>query len=425
MTQLQNTPAADTESSTGTRIIMGLLPLLILIGLAIAAVGLRMFAPESERRAPPSVQAMPVDVIELRPQRYQVSVESYGTVQPRTRSMLVSQVSGQITSVDARFREGGFFDRGDVLLVIDDRDYRANVEIAQAALLDAQQLLAEEAARSNQASADWERLGNSGPAPALVLRKPQLSAANARVRSAQSQLDKARLELERTQITAPYDGRILSQQVDVGQVVSPGTALGEVYATDYVEVRLPLRDRDLPFVELPEQKAASAEEPKVAVQLNSTLIADETWDGTVVRTESAIDTVARQLHVVAQIDDPFGSAYATRTPLKIGEYVTARIAGKVVENAVVVPTSAIYQSTFAYVAVDDELQQRTVSIVWQNDREALIGSGLLAGDQLITTPLGQVTSGTPIKVRGPESETGDTTRAGSRTRPPPRPEPTS
>jgi len=386
----------------GLRIILGLVPLLIILGLVALAIAMKVFAPTSERRKSPKPPALMVEILNIKPINYQVIVESYGTVQPRTQSMLLAQVSGQVTAISPRLREGGFFEMGDMLLTIDQRDYKANVEIAKATLTDAGQSLAEEQARSNQASADWSRLGNLGVAPDLVLRKPQLSAANARVASAQSQLDKAMLNLERTSIKAPYAGRVRTKGVDVGQVVNPNTMLAQVYATDYIEVRLPLRDKDLPFVALPEKYRADVsngdDAASVPVRLFSSLVDKEGWDGKIVRTESAIDAVARQLHCVAQIEDPFGEPAVGRTPLKIGEYVTAQIQGRVLSNAIVVPTSAIYQSAFTYVVQNGQLQQRGVNIVWQNDTDAIIDQGLSAGDQLIITPLGQVTSGTAVRV---------------------------
>ncbi len=425
MTELR--PAGIEPGQTanpGQRIIMGLVPLLILLGLAGLAVAMKVFTPESERRKPPAPPAMSVEVLPIVPVTYQVMVESYGTVQPQTESTLLAQVSGQVMSISPNLREGGFFEAGELLLTIDQRDYIANVEIAKATLIDARQNLAEEQARSNQASADWERLGNQGSAPDLVLRKPQLSAAQARVASAQSQLDKAELNLERTRIRAPFAGRILTKAVDVGQVVTPNSVLAQVYASDFVEVRLPLRDKDLEFVELPERyrvdELAASEPTEVPVALFSSLVKGAQWDGRIVRTESAIDAVARQLHCVAQIDDPFGEAAAGRTPLKIGEYVTARIAGRTIPNAVVVPTKAIYQSTYAYVVEDGRLEQRTVSIAWQNDVEAIIDAGLVSGDRLIITPLGQVTSGTPVRVTeaiGPDEAATSAGKIGDTERP--------
>ena len=127
---------------------------------------------------------MVVDVVSVETRDYQLRLQSYGTVQPRTSATLIAQVSGQIVSVNPNVRDGGFFDKGDVLATIDSRDYEADVRIAEAVLMDARQALAEAEARSEQAREDWARLGNEGPAPDLVLRVPQLEAARARVKSA-------------------------------------------------------------------------------------------------------------------------------------------------------------------------------------------------------------------------------------------------
>ena len=223
-------------------------------------------------------------------------------------------------------------------MTIDRRNYEADVKIAQAALMDALQAEPQEAARAEQALVDWRRLGAAGEAPTdLVLRNPQLQAARARVISARSTLAKAELDLERTEVRAPFEGRVLAQQVDVGQVVAVGAALAEVYATDYVEVRLPLRNADLALVNLPETSGAAP----LPVTLHSNLGVAKAWRGQIVRTEGAIDEIARQLHVVAQINDPFGilegtasgAPGAARRPLKIGEYVTAEITGTAVRIA--------------------------------------------------------------------------------------------
>ena len=142
--------------------------------------------------------------------------------------------------------------------------------------------------------------------------------------------------------------------------------------------------------------------PEVVVQ--SGLIEDQGWNGKIVRTEGAIDDSARQLHVVAQIDDPFGYAGENKTPLEIGQYVTASIEGRVIPNAVVIPSSAIYQSSYAYVVEEGVLQRRALEIAWANDVETLLRSGLNDGDELVTTPLGQVTSGVKVSIEGQPTE---------------------
>ena len=344
-----------------------------------------------------------VEVRAVSPRDYRIQIDSYGTVQPRTQSALVAQVSGQIVNVQPNFKPGGFFTDGEVLVTIDPRDYQADVKIAEAQLMDALQAQAQENARSEQALVDWSRLGEAGAAASeLVLRKPQLEAARARVLSARAALTKAQLDLERTHIQAPFSGRVLAQLVDFGQVVNAGTALAEVYATDYFEVRLPLRNSDLAFIELPEDDFG---EP-VPVRLRSDLGGAEIWQGRIVRTEGAIDRTARQLHVVAQIDDPFGKfrsrpANAVQRPLKIGEYVTAQISGKLLPDALVIPSETIYQNSYVYIVENGELQRRDLEIAWQNGVETLLSAGLDAGDALVTTPLGQISSGTPVRVVKP------------------------
>ncbi len=360
---------------------------------------------------------MTVETQKIERSAYDVILQSYGTVQPRTQSMLVAQVGGQIVEINPNVRDGGFFEKGDVLGMIDARDYQANVRIASAALLDARQSLAEAEARTAQAREDWARLGNSGEAGDLVLRLPQLEAAKARVISAESSLQKSRLELERTNIVAPYAGRVLRKLVDVGQVVSPNSQLAEIYATDNIEIRLPIRNRDLAFIDLPEAyRYAEAEAAThVGVEIVSQLGDGAVWQAELVRTEGAIDETARQLHVIATIEDPFGRAIDDRVPLKIGQYVTARLEGKTVADALVIPNNTIYQGTYVYTVVDGILQRRNIEIAWQNDGEAVITSGLESGDELVITPLGQVTSGIRVSILGEESEkrAGDARQGGA------------
>ena len=382
-------------------------PLIILA--VLLGVGFLVLSnpPELQRAGPPDGPQTIVETVPVRPRDYRVSITSYGTVQPRTQSTLVAQVSGQIVAIAPGFRPGGFFVEGDVLVTIDPRDYEADVKIAGAALMDALQAEAQEAARSEQALIDWRRIGDPNEPPSdLVLRKPQLQAAQARVISARSALTKAELALERSRVRAPFDGRVLTQLVDRGQVVGMGTALAEIYATDYVEVRLPLRNADLPFVDLPESGVAQ----RLPATIRSELGEANVWQGQIVRTEGAIDETARQLHVVAQISDPFGAARqgnastpranGTRRPLKIGEYVTAEIAGTHLAGALVIPGEAIYQNSYVYIVENGELQRRPIEIAWQNGVDALVAAGLRAGDALVITPLGQVTSGTPVRVAG-------------------------
>lgn len=387
-----------------------LLPFIILGVLGAIAVVVKLNPPEAQRRPGGGSPRISVETQEIEVRDYVVQVESYGTIQPRIKSMLVAQVGGQIVETNPNVRDGGFFETGDMLLRVDNRDYLANVRIAEAALADARQVLSEADARSQQAREDWTRLGNSGEPTDLVLRTPQLEAARARVRSAESTLQKARLDLERTEVRAPFAGRVLRKFVDLGQVVSSNTQLAEIFATDVVEIRLPLRNSDLEFVDLPEIYRYDGETKRSGgyVEIRSDLANQGSWDAELVRTEGAIDEAARQLHVIAQIVDPFGSTATGSTPLKIGQYVTAILAGKTLQNAIIVPNNTIYQGSYVYIVEAGILRRRDIEIAWQNDVETVVAAGVMPGDDLVLTSLGQVTSG--IRV----SKIGDTEEKGAR-----------
>ena len=381
-----------------------LLPIVVLAVLGGASYFVMNNPPEARRKPVSKAPQLTVEVREIQARSYQIQLNSYGRIRPRTQSTLLPQVSGEIVWINPDFRNGSFFEKGEPLLRIDRRDYEAQLASAQASVADARQKLAEEQAQADQAAQDWKRLGNRAAAPTLVLRKPQLAAARATLESARAALKIAQLNLERTEIRAPYTARILEKSVDIGQVVSGSTSLATLYAVDYVEVRLPLQNRDLKYIDLPERYRFDSEPPATLpdVTLISDLVRTERWQGKVVLTEGAIDDSSRQLYVVAQIDDPYGKSAAGRVPLKVGQYVTAEIQGRKLSEALVIPNRAIYQGSYVYTVVEGVLKRSEVTIDWQNEREALITEGLKAGDQLVVTPLGQVVSGTRVQIRQDE-----------------------
>ncbi len=385
-----------------TRLKKLLIPIAIITATIVIMMAIFSNPPSNKRfKGKPQAQ-MTVDALTLTEQDFSLDIQSYGVVRPRTQSMLVAQVSGQVSFISENFRDGGFFEEGELLLSIDDRDYQAEVKIAEASLLSAKQNLLEEQARSKQALADWNRLG-SGDAPSpLVLREPQLAAQQASVLSAQAKLEKAQIALERTKLIAPFAGRVLNKNVDLGQVVSNNSQLASIYATDYVEIRLPINNKDLPFINLPETYRSGEQVFGAGdVELSSDLVGEQRWQGHLVRTEGAIDDGSQQLYVIAQINDPYNLDRNIGLPIKIGQYVTARIKGKIQSGALVIPNNAIYQGSYVYTLTDDNLLiRKDVTLAWQNDTQAIVKSGLESGMRLVTTSLGQVSSGTKVAVLG-------------------------
>ena len=379
-----------------------LLPLLVLTICAIAAYKINE-NPSQARKAPQAKQAiLSVDATPLTRSSYTVRLKAYGEVRPRTEGTLVSQVSGTLTKVSSRFQNGGFFEAGEPLAQIDDRDYVAAVTIAESDLIQAQFELEEERARGQQAEANWKRIGKGKQASELVLRKPQLAAARAKVASARAALDKAKLDLQRTEITAPYAGRIVDKKVDVGQFVSTNTELADIYAIDYVEIRLPLSPRQVEYLTIPEQYRG--DDPKPAKGPDVEMLARQghrqyKWHGFISRAESALDSNNRQLYVVAQLNDPYRQRENGAPPLKIGQFIEATINANTLNNVFVIPRSALYQGKTVVLIENDLLVRRDVEVIWTDEEHAVVNHNLTAGEWLVTTPLGNPVSGTRVAIR--------------------------
>ncbi|MBF0288258.1 MAG: efflux RND transporter periplasmic adaptor subunit [SAR324 cluster bacterium] len=370
------------------------LPILILGGSVWGASIIMEKRPEPVKQKAP-VAVLTVDAVRLTPETYQVKALSYGTVSPRTESSLIPQVSGEIVNVSPRFQPGGFFEKGDVLLQLDSRDYEASVKIAESVLVQARLAFEDENAKAEQALRDWKRLGQSGKPSDRVLRKPQVEAARAEMISAATRLEQAKRNLARTRIKAPYSGRILTKRVDIGQFVSQGTVLAEIFAVDYVEIRLPLSNDQLEFIDIPEDyrdKAVNVPGPKV--DITATIGRKRfRWQGNIIRAEGALDVNTRQLFVVAQVDNPYGKSADNKPPLKIGQFVEAIISGQVMENVFVIPRSALDQNNDVMLIENNSLVRRSLSLLWSDGENAVIGGELHEGELLCVTPPGSLISG--------------------------------
>lgn len=378
-------------------------PLYVLASFLFVALLLVLFKPSANKHVMPQAPVISVDTVVVKSKDYQVLISSFGRIEPRTQGQMVAQVSGQIVEVSPSFRDGGFFEKGDVLVKIDPRDYEIQVDIAEAELANAKVNYAEQQVLADQAVNDRKTLLKKSTASDFALNIPQLAAAKSQIGAAKAKLNKAKLDVERTQIRAPYSGRILSKSADIGDVVSSNTTLAKIYATDLVEVRLPIKNSELPFITVPEHASNGSDGGKVlpkAKIINSLGDTPQSWPAVLVRTAGAIDEQSQQLYITAQIDSPYSQNDEERRPLKIGQYVTAEIEGKTINNAVVIPNAAIYQGSYVYLYKDGLLEHREIEVAWQNSHEALIKKGIKAGEQLVLTPLGRVSSGTPVKKQG-------------------------
>ncbi|NOR19634.1 MAG: efflux RND transporter periplasmic adaptor subunit [Xanthomonadales bacterium] len=392
---------------------------LILIGTSIVIVIALVVYKNSQQpeRKPEISQAVLVETIVAEVTSLNLTVNSQGTVRPRTETTLVAEVSGKIVSVSADFVAGGFFREGEVLLQIDPSDYKAGLKRAEAALASRKAKLADETARSEQALKDWKNMGKQGEPSDLGLRKPQMADARANVSAAEADVEKARRDLERTQITVPYDGLVRQKAVDIGQFVSPGTRLGVTFAIDSAEIRLPLTPNDLNYLDLPTgTEASSQHKPFPLVTLSSRATGDRNlWQAQIIRTEGVVDETSRVVYAVAQVVDPYGVlGQSHQNELKIGTFVNAEIQGLPVENMVVLPRYVLQADHTVYVVNDqDKLEILPVVVLRAEAKKVYISSGIKAGTRVITTTLAVPVPGTQLAIHGLDAVGESTDESGS------------
>ena len=374
-----------------------ILPIAVLIIGVIGAYALvksrEVVQPEPTEAPPPLVR-----VQSIYPTDFQLIVPAQGTVAPRTQTTLISQVAGQIIEVSPAFANGGFFEKGDVLLTIDPRDYEVAVAQAQVQVAQAKLRLAREEEEAEIAREEWKRLGNGEPTD-LVLRKPQIDEARATIAAAEGALMRANLNLQRTQIRAPYPGRVRTKNADVGQYVNPGSPLGQIYAIDYAEVRLPVPDDQLAYLDLPLSFRNNPHHNSGPdVRFHATFAGREhTYMGRIVRVEGEIDARSGMIALVGRVDNPYRQRDNNTPPLAVGLFVTAEILGHRAENVVVIPRAALRGKNRVLVVTGNRLYYRNIDILRADAEKVVVRSGLKSGEQLCVSPIDTVVDGMRVR----------------------------
>ena len=377
------------------------LPIAILL-LAIAASWGMYAARPNAQITPPEPPTLLVEVATISHQAVTHKVRSQGTIAPRTQTTLVAEAQGQIIEVSDSFVSGGFFRKGDVLLRIDPRNYQSAVKRARAAVARAATQLETESALAGYAKEDYQRLRrarpDTGPASNLALRKPQMKQALAELQSAEADLEEAEGDLQRTFVRAPYDGLVRQKIADIGQYVNPGTQLGVTFAVDRAEVRLPVTQADLRYLDI--DKVRSNE--SIPVNLSASLGGQSiSWEAEVVRSEGVFDSQSRVLYLVAQIDDPYDLAGEGRVPLLVGTFVDALIEGQTAGNLAVIPRHAMQSGNTLWI-VDESMKiyPREVVVARRDDDSVYISSGVEGGEKYCLTPVDQPLPGMRVRVSG-------------------------
>ena len=373
------------------------------LALGVAGVfAILAMRPSAEAR-PQVTRAPLVEVMSVEPGPYEFVVRAHGTVVPRREGDLVPQVSGSVQWVSPALASGGFFDEGEPLLKIDPADAEVAVESARASVARAES----EAQRARRELSRQRTLAQRSVASQTnlddALNAERVAAAS--LREAEARRVQAERDLARTEITAPYAGRVRSADIDVGEFVARGTSVAKIYAVDFAEVRLPIPDSDLGFIDLslgggPEAAQAAGPRVLLKAQFGGQ---DQVWEGRVVRTEGEIDPRSRMVHVVAEVEDPYGrqadsAARGFSTPLAAGLFVEADIYGRRVEQALTLPRIAVREGGRVLVVDgDDVVRERPIDVLRTQSDRVIVGEGLRAGERVAVGPSELVVDGMTVR----------------------------
>jgi len=369
----------------------------VIPGILIAAVAamaiLSQFKPEPPKRENENLDLL-VDTLTLERSTESFKIASQGTVRPRTQTVLSAEVSGSIVSISPKFIAGGIFKKGEELMRIDPTNYTVAVDKAEA-------LVAQRQIEFDGA----QKLRSQG-----YRAESEYASAAAALASAKADFVNSQRNLERTYIRLPYAGMVLTKGTDLGQFVNPGTQLGVTFATDIAEIRLPLTDQDLAFVDLPKVPDALSTDgsngPKVI--LTATQRGEQVqWQARLVRSEGVVDERSRVTYAVAQLSDPY-QLHGDGKALPIGTFVAAEIAGSSAFDVIRIPRTAL-RGAEQVLIVDDEnkIEIRTVSVLRSDQRFAYVGGGISPGDRITTTAIEAPTNG--MSVRTAESIAAEAT----------------
>ena len=377
-----------------------LLPLIVIVAAFLIALIMSAFKPNSlELESPDREVAVTTEIINS--SKVELQAISQGTVQPRTSTTLVSEVSGAVLDVAAQFEVGGTFNKGDVLVRLDAADYKVAKQRAEAQLKSAKAQLLTEQAKSIQAKKEWQMTGRPlEDAPVLALRTPFLAEAEARLIQAQAEVAQAELKIQRTIIRAPYAGMVASTHVDMGQYVTIGTKLGSIFAIDYAEIRLPMTDKQMSKLSLSEGSIKNQSFTNAKVELKAVVNGSEVeWPAVLVRSEGTIEQSSRAQYLVATIDDPYNlKNQKNRQPLLMGTFVEATVSGKTIDAVHALPRYALRANQrVAMVTAEKRLKMVAVDYIFDDRNYYYINSGLEGSVEVVTSGMGIMVDGMKVK----------------------------
>ncbi len=386
------------------------LPVLIVAGAVLVAVGLVKSAPEAEKVETPK-PVIEVEVLRAHPGDHPVTVQAMGEVRASQQLVLQPEVGGRVIRRNASIVPGAVIAAGEDLFKIDARDIQTSIAAQKAALEQARVQLADERGRKEVAEKEW---GNQADALAesareYALRNPHVTSAQASVSSAKSNLRRAKRDLGRTVIRSPFDAMVLDSPVEVGQLVSAQTGLVTLVSTDRYWVQISVPVSNLPFLSIPGINSSRLRGSAANVVYEAGFGVTSERAGYIERLEGQVDSRGRMARMLVAIEDPLSLEKPVDErplPLLLGSFVKVALTGMTVENTQPVPREALFGGDRVWLVVDGQLAQRKVDIVFR-DRTTVLVRGLAEGDAIVTTPLAAPTEGLEVSISGERSAPGE------------------
>tara|TARA_B000000557_G_scaffold258301_1_gene252569 strand:+ start:1787 stop:2896 length:1110 start_codon:yes stop_codon:yes gene_type:complete len=362
-------------------------PLIILISSIIIFVLMIKLRPEAQFQKPKIIPQL-VETIMVLPSDVRAKISSQGTIQPEHEILVTSEVSGKVIWVSDKFQDGAGFNAKDTLMKIEKRDYELALISTESSLFQARLALEREEAEAKLAGIEWERVGK-GDASSLTLREPQLAQARAILAAAEAAYEQSKRNLERTVIIAPFNGRVRKINVSLGTSLVPGARIANIYNTSSFEVRLPIVDKDIPYLGVPLDGTTIKipERPRVKI-FSSYGDKDFQAEGYVIRSESEIDPKTRMISIIATVP--------SNKNLKIGMFVNAEIEGISFPNITIVPRNTV-KDDMVWVVKDQKLRKKSVEVVRLENDYAFIADGLEKNDRVLITRLSSYVDGLPVR----------------------------
>ena len=369
-------------------------PLFILLGALALSYLLWLLGqvqPDPVEEAP----APDVIVEILTPKDFQVQISSNGTTTPLTQTVLTAEVGGEVIYRSKKFSEGSSVIEGEILAKIDDTDLQLQYKNALLQLANAEVQYSLQLAEADVAKEAWEKMGN-GVASDLTLKKPQLKQAVALLEVAKAQVSSAEKKLNKTEIVAPYPGRIQNVNIDLGTTIIPGQPVGALYTSSEIEITLAVKDNDLQFLSIPMDGRKLDPSEQALVQIKSFYKGkNQTWIGRLERVDGVIDPVTRMINLIAVFKNDF--IETDKPNLPIGLFVEAQIDGIILKDIFSIPVNAISENNEVYIVNNEnELVLRQLSLLKKYSDFVIVKDGLKAGERVVISKLSSASNG--IKV---------------------------